>query len=603
MRLSYDWLVSTYRYHKLPFIFLFIAYTVFLGAQIDGSKWYRITNLAVNGYSLEAGGPDGPLLAVTSNSEGQYWRFTHISGDYYHISSLYMGQGYAIDVLNNGNFNLAMACTAGFSGQNWTLVDIGNGEFQFRTLFTGADKQLTANPNDFNDLKMVATNGQSNQSWQIEVVGDISPNKIISPLQEFPNINLPESNTDFQAYPHALGMMKVIMLYVDFPDANNTQMTADVANHLLGNGAANALLEKQSFGKFSLDITQVNEWRRMSKNMSTYTDQNGLFSYQLHKDYITEVAGLFPEINFDNFDCVFIVPPQNPAIAVSPTWTQPLNEISSCVQVSNGTICKAITFGNDAYTNRYINLIHELGHVLGLPDLYPFQGANQVGPWALMSDIFKGTSFIGWHRHKMEWLDENRKTYQFADTVSYTLNRMDCQNGLSMIVVPESYYVNPYKVWVIELVEPVYSVGNDENSMLIGEGLLIYSVDARVNSGENPVKVYPKNDLNTDPGYTVGDTFDLMDAPMTVEVIGQVGTAYKVKVRMKEDLCPYISLVLEDDPTQNEVLQAKTTIESSVKINSPLDVGYIAGESVTLKTNFEVAGGALFSADINGCSN
>ena len=43
---------------------------------------------------------------------------------------------------------------------------------------------------------------------------------------------------------------------------------------------------------------------------------------------------------------------------------------------TSGEIRLAVTFGTDSYSNRYINLVHEVGHLFGLPDLYPDSGCE-----------------------------------------------------------------------------------------------------------------------------------------------------------------------------------------------------------------------------------
>jgi M6 family metalloprotease-like protein len=50
---------------------------------------------------------------------------------------------------------------------------------------------------------------------------------------------------------------------------------------------------------------------------------------------------------------------------------------------------------------------------MGLPDLYTYGGVagpkNPAGPWDIMSEAGSSTGFLGWHRHKLKWLDADRK--------------------------------------------------------------------------------------------------------------------------------------------------------------------------------------------------
>jgi M6 family metalloprotease-like protein len=84
-------------------------------------------------------------------------------------------------------------------------------------------------------------------------------------------------------------------------------------------------------------------------------------------------------------------------------------------------------------------VVHEVGHLTDLPDLYPAGGSapdSKAGCWDIMSDIFHSVSFLGWHRHKNGWLDPSRATYLQGSTTWYgTISPLSGQCGLSMIVL------------------------------------------------------------------------------------------------------------------------------------------------------------------------
>lgn len=62
-------------------------------------------------------------------------------------------------------------------------------------------------------------------------------------------------------------------------------------------------------------------------------------------------------------------------------------------------------------------------------------------------------------------------------------------------------------------------------------------------------------------------------------------------------------LVLTDDPVADGEYLAVTSIESSVTINSGLQIHYEAGNSITLKPGFHAKAGSTFSAIIGDCTN
>src|SRR5216684_1854882 len=85
------------------------------------------------------------------------------------------------------------------------------------------------------------------------------------------------------------------------------------------------------------------------------------------------------------------------------------------------------------------------------------------------SDIFHCVNFLGWHRHKKEWLDPWRKLYIDQRTAWYTtLSPVSGGCGLSMVVLPIDDATRPSKVFVIEVAQPI--LGTDD--IYRGEGIL-----------------------------------------------------------------------------------------------------------------------------------
>lgn len=176
----------------------------------------------------------------------------------------------------------------------------------------------------------------------------------------------------------------------------------------------------------------------------------------------------------------------------------------------------AVVLGADSYLNRYVNLVHEVGHQFGLPDLYPygdngsklsadFIKANVVHPvgcWSIMADMQHSESFLGWERHKMGWLDATRELYlpDLSTTpLRVTLNLLTDSAGLSMVVIPLGDAANPSKVFVFEIGQPVYGFKRETDGKIVRDGtesdkkgILLYTVDARIPGGAFPVMIIPK---------------------------------------------------------------------------------------------------------------
>lgn len=319
------------------------------------------------------------------------------------------------------------------------------------------------------------------------------------------NPYLSEGPTDSNRSLQAVGSVKALMVFVDFPDApGDAAGTEGVADHLTGSGKAEKWFRDQSHGRLTFEITRISGWRRMPNPSTSYTGADKRFTFQQHKTYIADAAALFPELDVRTHPLLFVVGAKTDAIAVSPTFIAPPADAPA---TKMGPIRWCVTFGRDSYTNSHINLCHEVCHTFGLPDLYNFAPFGfTTGAWDIMCDIFRGTSLIGWHRHKLGWLADDRKTYLPRGRLETVLTPLAGSTGNSMIVMPADNPLNPSKVYAFELAQLIQ--GRDGTTT--GDGVLVYSVDATVPTGKGPVKIVPAK-TTASPAY--GELFEAPFSP------------------------------------------------------------------------------------------
>ena len=311
-----------------------------------------------------------------------------------------------------------------------------------------------------------------------------------------------EGANDSLIYDSTIGNKKCIMLYADFSDAVMKVDTKERANGVLGNGLFQKLFHEQSYGKMTVDVEHVHGWRRLSKSASKYSSR----TTESHRELFVEIFDLYPNINFLEYDYIMVNMPRigNTAFGERDELAIPYRGKKINVALNISTVSPYV-------------LAHETAHLMGLPDLYTYGGVegpkNPAGPWDIMSSAGKASGFLGWHRHKFEWLDANRKKYITSGTHRLEIAPLNAPSGVSMVVIPEDDPVKPSKVFVIEISQPLR--GKDAQNSV---GVLIYSVDAKLATGRNPVVVYPKLDLLKAP-FQVGDHFDHIDAPMDIKVL------------------------------------------------------------------------------------
>src|SRR5690606_10504907 len=165
--------------------------------------------------------------------------------------------------------------------------------------------------------------------------------------------------------------------------------------------------------------------------------------------------------------------------------------------------------GSGSYESTgYRVLPHGNGHVFGLPDLYTAEGGGAVGHWDIMSEDWGANNdLLAWHKWKLGWLDTDQVHCAAAPgTRDYTLTPLADTGGPKLAFLPldeQSGYA----------VEVRTQAGNDE--AVCRPGVLIYKVDANVDTGMGPITVY---DSRRDSGGCTRSPnvhAELSDAPFT----------------------------------------------------------------------------------------
>jgi M6 family metalloprotease-like protein len=285
---------------------------------------------------------------------------------------------------------------------------------------------------------------------------------------------------------HASGMLRAVMLFVEFPDRRATESTARLSRSLVR--PAQRWLAEVSYGRVALAVTPVHRWYRLSRDSSGYGLAGGV-SFDEQRALIAEaVAVADRDVDFSTYEIVYVVLSRGSSLERSPAFHAYAGD---GVRADGTELRYGATFGEDVRGGEVDYaahvLVHETGHVFGLPDLYDVPHPTYwrlfrfAGGWDPMSSTLPGAHLLAWHKWKLGWLEPSQLTcLQAGGRLTTTLSPLERPGGLKAIVLP----TGPARTFVIEARR---RIGQD--ARLCDEGVLVYTVDATVRSGEGPIRV------------------------------------------------------------------------------------------------------------------
>jgi M6 family metalloprotease-like protein len=200
------------------------------------------------------------------------------------------------------------------------------------------------------------------------------------------------------------------------------------------------------------------------------------------------VAAADPYVDFSQVDVVYLAPANRTPVA-SPT-SAILNSLG--VRADGTEVGLWIPFapGFAADEGAPPHLLHETGHLLGLPDLYVARVPATFHAWDIMAAARWPTELLAWHRWKLGWLDESAivcVTGRGSRTV--TLTPIERPGGRKAIFVKRGARVLAIEVRARE--------GYDR--ALCETGVLVYAVD-QTPFRRHPVQIYSaQSDRNPPP--------------------------------------------------------------------------------------------------------
>ncbi|MEU2423987.1 M6 family metalloprotease domain-containing protein [Streptomyces sp. NPDC007851] len=315
-------------------------------------------------------------------------------------------------------------------------------------------------------------------------------------------------------YSRSTGTVHALTLMVDFSDAPGQGSALDRYREFFPQ--TQEWFRTASYGKLDYrPAAPIDHWLRMPRPFKAYGIERGApFDpgyRQLVQDIVTAAD---PDVDFRSYDLlnVLVTPNAGPSAldtVLSVTFAGNADApVADGVPVANASfVYSRQDDGSGSYARTgYRVLPHENGHVFGLPDLYTQEGGGAVGHWDIMSEDWGADNdLLAWHKWKLGWLDADQVSCAAKrGTTDLTLTPLSRAGGRKLIFVP----VDARTGYALEVRT---KGGNDEE--VCRPGVLIYKVDANVDTGRGPIKVY---DAHRDTGgctRTPNVQAELSDAP------------------------------------------------------------------------------------------
>jgi M6 family metalloprotease-like protein len=209
-------------------------------------------------------------------------------------------------------------------------------------------------------------------------------------------------------FPSTVGDFRIAMLFVEFADARGVTDPSAIYDRFIPRVAE--WYRGVSYGRLRLFVTPVRRWLSLPGRAADYgatQDREAGMRVALEQ----AVAAVDAEFDFRGYDALYLVLPTQALGKIGQVGVlileQPIEADGQPIRAlawlfADETQAQAKDF--DAY------VVHETGHLLGLPDLYVTGSPATFHLWDTMAwgSGSRAGGMFAWHRWKLGWLDESQ---------------------------------------------------------------------------------------------------------------------------------------------------------------------------------------------------
>ncbi|MET8558946.1 M6 family metalloprotease domain-containing protein [Streptomyces sp. NPDC004959] len=347
-------------------------------------------------------------------------------------------------------------------------------------------------------------------------------------------------------YTRSTGRVRALNLLVDFSDARGEGSVDDRLGEFFPQ--TTRWFERSSYGRLDYrPETPVKRWLRMPKPFSAYGIERGAPFEPGYRQLVRDLVKISdPLVDFAAYDLVNVLVTPNAGPSALDTVLSVTFAGNREAPVADGVPLANTSFlysrqddGSGSYPRTgYRVLPHENGHVFGLPDLYTQDGGGAVGHWDIMSEDWGANNdLLGWHKWKLGWLDDNQVgCVASPGTYDFTVAPLAAAgHGRKLLFVPLSRTSG--------IAAEVRTRGGNDDSVC-KPGVLVYRVDADVDTGQGPITVADSKERSggctrtpnvhaelSDAPFGVGETYRDDGSRTRVEVLGKTENGdYRIRV-------------------------------------------------------------------------
>ena len=331
-------------------------------------------------------------------------------------------------------------------------------------------------------------------------------------------------NRDAELIP-SLGSPKILSVAIDFADTKMETKPNLVISNIVNLETVENFYAYVSNGKFTPKFDIFPEVIRIPRESYKYGNSLNEDSYangiRQSQRLLSDTAQQINEnINLSEYSAIMVFVSQGNSFSghVGLTYLEHKGfVISKNGEFHNLSLIGAgIAKNGPIYAARVV--VHEVGHLMGLPDLYSY---SENGYWQYNSpSIFSSmgslqgseSDSLGWNKFILKWIDESEIECIVESNISKVLklsNSREKQVGKYKLVIIK---MSEFRVIVIESIP----LKGFFSSSKLG-GFLVYEVDSSRPTGAVPIRIISKSSELSDrkPSPSLPDWLRLAEAPLT----------------------------------------------------------------------------------------